>query len=120
MSDIICSNYITNCSLVATGYYEYDVMFTEPAHPLSFTPQLYILSEQNGTVMIHSLSENTSKSMQLSCGENRFDLENSVFLKDGTALKGVYVNTYVPIVLYAFILYSYASDGYLAMHRKFL
>ncbi|CAG2248436.1 unnamed protein product [Mytilus edulis] len=41
-------------------------------------------------------------------------------MKDGTALKGVYVNASVPIVLYAFSLYPYASDGYLAIPRKLL
>ncbi|CAC5397252.1 unnamed protein product [Mytilus coruscus] len=69
----------TSTSLpLATGYYEYYVMFTEPAHPLSFTPLLYMLSEQNGTVMILSLSENKSESIQLSSGENKSVSKNVI------------------------------------------
>lgn len=95
-------------------------MFTEPARPLSTTPELYIFSTQSGTAKIVSLNGMKNESIQLSKGENTHLFNNSVFTKNGIEQKGVYVNASVPIVLYPFQRHHDTSEGYLAIPKQFL
>lgn len=95
-------------------------MFTETYSQSGTTPQLYISATQQGTAIIFSSNENKNESINLSKGENTFDLSNSVVATDGKELKGVYVHATVPITLYAFSRFLDASDGYLAIPSQFL
>ncbi|VDI45443.1 Hypothetical predicted protein [Mytilus galloprovincialis] len=112
---------ITQCiEKSATWYNEYYVMFTEGYRSSATTPRLYMYSTQNGTATIFSLHTNSNESIQLSKGENRFDLPSSILTKDGKERKGVYVQTSIPVVLYPFELYIDSSDGFLALPKQVL
>ncbi|CAC5394166.1 unnamed protein product [Mytilus coruscus] len=105
---------------MATGYYEYYIMFMETYHPNRDAPQVYIFATYPGTANIFSIHGNNNQPFVLSKGENTFDLSSSVANKGSKERKGVYILASVPIILFVFSRHDGETDGYLAIPSQFL